>query len=264
MTNMNGQPTETKIPEGYLTVAEIAKDYPDWAEKVERGASTVINSGQKKEDGARVMVFLNEPIPLKARLWSTDKVEEVPNMVEYPMVAMDVAWLLGDPAMRLDLTESPEETTVNPQYHAQARGQVLDYCFRRGSRKKHHDAQATAVYGTNEFARTRDAEHLRTIQALNDKHDLWDRLPDLRVKIGARMTESDVPVKKMNERVKDAMVRCEIPLTGKIFTTPQVQSVKQDLLNDAHLYGYDEQIKGKHSDEHIKLLMKDVIASLSD
>jgi hypothetical protein len=149
--------------------------------------------------------------------------------------------------MRLDLDEPPLDSKVNPQYHSQCRGQVLDYCFRRYTRRQHFPEQKIAHYKD------------KTISQLNEDHDLWDKLPDFRVLVGGRMAETAAPKKSLNDRVRDAMQRCDVPLIGKQFTKEQVHLVKQDLMSDAHLYGYGDQLQGKHSDEHIRLYMKDAI-----
>ena len=256
---MDSQPTNSKVPNGYLSNAEIAENHPDWAEGIERGVASVLNSGLKKEDCLKVMVYINEPIPLVCRLWSSEdgEIEVLPNQKEIPMLAMDAIWLIGDPKMRLDLYDAPDNITIDPAHHKRARTQLLDYCFRDIQRKFNFEGQKSMYYGDGLF---RNKPELKNIQENNNKYNLWDKVVDLRIKVGGTTTaQQAVQTKSMTQRVREAMERCGVPLDSKRFETEQVHAVKDDLLNDADMYGYAEQIKGKHSDEHIRIMMKDAV-----
>jgi len=260
MSSDNSQPTNSEIPDGYLSNAEIADKHPKWAQNIERGASSVLKSGLKKEDCMKVMVYLNEPAPVITKLWSTPEDEngnteltKLPNKKEIPMLAMDALYLIGDPTMRLDLEYPPSGSNINPQPHKNSRLQVLENSFRNPARKWHFDGQKSMYYGS-------DSESLLLdIQDTNNTHKLWGKVPDLRIKVGAGAHDVVEAPKSMTERVTEAMERCEVPLNSKQFKTEQIQKVKNDLLGDADMYGYADQIKGKHSDEHIRIMMKDAV-----
>src|SRR3990167_4621654 len=111
---------ERTIPAGYLSIEEIALKYPNYAKTVERAVDADL------KPTLRVMVYINEPAPIKVRIFSKDSFEELENYKPISMYAMDVLRLTGDPSYRFDIGILPDHVNMLYDNYDALRRQVLE------------------------------------------------------------------------------------------------------------------------------------------
>lgn len=241
---------ETEVPKGYLSLEEIAENYPTFAREVE--GSVRLDQYGKEKEGMRVMVYLNEPVPLKALLRSKQRDEIIPNKKEMSMLATDVLFLIGDPNYRYDQEEPPEGANMQTNIFYNDRTQLIDYCKRNP--KYRGEGEKMARYKESDTIPINGKE--MPVIKVNDKYNLWNKIPDFRIAVAAHLTEAIAPKVSHLERVWNAMQKLDIK-PSKSYKKEQIIAVAEQLLLDSHIYGDEDKLRGKNSHRHIELDMED-------
>jgi len=229
--------TETpEVPNGYLSIAEIAEKYPQFSSTVDRAIDSALKHTMK------VMVYINEPFPIKALIMSKDKVETLPNKQEIPMLAHDVLNLTGNPNYRFDLTTQPEGLALLNENWGAIKRQYLENNYRN-----------FAHAGTgSKMARYQDSDYSKLIT----KHNCWNKVPDIRVMVEAKVVEGVAPKVDIIDKIWEIMKRNSIPAKEK-FSVEEKKLVASDLQHEAHIYGMDSLMSGGNSHAHMEHFMRE-------
>lgn len=232
---------ESSIPEGYLSIEELVIQHPDFSDTMERAFG--MKEGMPTKPTMKVMVYINEPIPIKARILSKDTIEMLPNKQPISMLAYDVLQLIGEPKYRFDLTEAPTMLNIlNDNWGAMKR-QALEYSFRVSQHAGRGEKMARYV----------DAKYTKLLE----QHELLDKIPDIRILVNANVVESVAPKVDLLEKIWDVMKLNNIrPDRDGKYSTTQKKLVATALEQDAHIYGMVNLLKGKNSDAHVAYFMK--------
>jgi len=229
-----------KPPDGYITIAEIAVNFPSFAVDAEE-------TPKKK-----VMVYLNQDVPLKAKIKSKNgEIGEIPCRVPHPMNIGDLIFLIGEPRLRLDLDEQLDDSGFSYDKWRQAKAVIIENCFRnrlyRDGRKEFPDSKAP-YYGHPDLA---------GVQEANDEYGFWDKIPDFRVLAASEMTESWKPKLTIEKRTESAMTECGFLLNRKDYTREEVIAVTNNIKMDAYVYGIESMLEGdpKYSHAFVKSVM---------
>lgn len=235
----NGE-SHDEIPQGYLSLAEMARDYPDFRLQVESAFG--MKEGMPTKPTMKIMVYINEPFPIKARILSKDTIEILKNKEPISMLAYDALCLVGDPKYRFDLMEAPSELNIFLDNWGAMKRQTLEYTFRVSQHAGHG----------KKMARYTDGEYTVKLE----EYGLLDKIPDIRFLVDANVVESVAPKVDLLDKVWELMKLQGIrPDKDGKFTTPQKKTIAASLEQMAHVYGMESMLKGKNSDMHVGYFM---------
>lgn len=243
------------IPEGYLSLAEIAKNYPDYSKTVERAVDG------KKQPTMKVMVYINEEEPIKMVVHS--KREEVkvrpgpkgeeqtvsiskpeivtlPNREPISMLALDLLRVHGCPNYRFDLEYPPPELNLIDDSWGAIKKQCLEYSFR----------SLTHAGRGEKMARYADEKY----RDICDKNDWWDKIPDFRILVEAKMIETIAPKRDIVDVIWDVMLDKKIPVREK-YSTDERKEVLDALQHQLQVYGMESMMGGNDSHVHVEYFM---------
>lgn len=224
-----------EVPKGYLSIEEIAAKYPDICTTVERAVDAALKPTMK------VMVYINEPDPIKARIVSKDAVETLPNKQPISMLAYDVLSLTGNPNYRFDLNSQPEGLFLLNMNWGAIKRQYLENNFRNSNH---------AGVG-KKMARYTDVDYSKLVT----KNKWWNKVPDIRVMIEANVVESVTPKVDIEIKVWEIMKRNNIQVKEK-YSMDEKKLVANDLQQEAHVYGLEGLMSGSNSHAHMEYFMK--------
>jgi len=233
--------SESPIPDGYLSIEEIAKEYPDFTDRVENSFKMVEGIIPTKPT-MRVMVYIDEPAPLKARILSSDTVEFLPNRKPISMFAMDVLNLVGEPKYRFDLTEAPKELNIMSDNWGAMKRQTLEYSFRVSQ----HAGRG------KKMARYEDKKYTKYIEDNN----LMDVIPKIHILVNANVVESVAPKMSLEQRIWEIMQTNNIKANKEKYSDDEVKKIAAAIEQEAHVYGMENMLKGKNSHAHIRYFIK--------
>jgi hypothetical protein len=233
--------SESTIPAGYLSVEEIAAQYPDFAKRA-MSAHKFIEGVIPNEPTLKVMVYINEPIPLKARILSTDTIEMLKNKEPFSMLAMDALNLVGDPTYRFDLTEVPKALNIISDNWGAIKRQTLEYTFRVSQ----HAGRG------KKMARYVDTGYTAQLEKLH----LLDRIPDIRFLVDAQIVENFTPQLSIEAKIWEIMQLHGIQANKEKYSDAEVAKVSASLEEYATTFGMDF-LKGKNSHAHIRYFIDD-------
>ena len=252
------------IPEGYLSLEEIAKKYPDYSKTVEMAVDG------KLQPTMKVMVYINEDAPIKMVIHS--KREEVkvrpgpngeeqtvsvakpetvtlPNREPISMFAMDLLKVHGCPNYRFDLEAPPPELNLIDDSWGSIKRQCLEYSFRNLS----HAGKGTKM------ARYKDEEYRNVC----DKYNWWEKIPDFRILVEAKMVETIAPKRDIVDVIWDVMLDKNIPVRDK-YSKEERKEVLDSLQHQLQVYGMESKLGGNNSHTHAEYFMLEACRKAED
>jgi hypothetical protein len=230
----NGKMEE--IPNGYLSNEEIANQYPMYAQNVE----AAVDADHKPT--MKIMVYINEEAPIKARLMSKDEIVELPNKTPIPMFAYDVLMMTGNPPLRFDLPSQPDNVDMLNESWEAVKRNFLENSLRNYM----HAGRGEKVM------RYADKKYLKQAEKLG----WFGKIPDFRILMNADVVETVAPKVDLVDKVWDIMLRNNIPIREK-YEDKEAILVANELQHEAMVYGMEAAIGGANSHAHMKYFMMD-------
>lgn len=253
------------IPPGYLSMAEIAKKYPDYSKTVEQAVDAKLKPTMK------VMVYINEDEPIRALIHSKyetvklkpgPKGEEqtvsipkpetvtLPNKEPISMMAMDLLKLHGDPSYRFDLESQPSDMNLIDDTWGAIKKQCLEYNFRNIA----HAGRGPLMARYTEKIYNHKEKKEELYRDVCERNDWWDKLPDFRILVEAKMIETIAPKRELEDVIWDVMLEKNIPIREK-YGQEERQNVLNALQHQLAVYGMESMLGGKDSHSHAEYFM---------